>query len=96
MSQARRTASDARSDGLELVSNLREMGDALRSNAERLLGDVQSIHRRMVAELDREERALGLTSSSGPRRPSPGAPPREESRDDGGDNLDVPEFIPPG
>jgi hypothetical protein len=37
---------------MELVSNLREMGDVLRSNAERLLHDIQRIHSRMVGELE--------------------------------------------
>ena len=78
------------------MSNLREIGDALRSNAERLLSDVQTIHRRMVAEIDREERALGLASSSAPRRPSPERHGGRAPRDSGGDDLDVPEFIPPG
>ena len=50
---ARTAASDVRTEGLEIVDNLREMGDSLRSNAERLLRDVQMIHSRMLAQLDR-------------------------------------------
>jgi hypothetical protein len=50
---ARATAEGVRAEGMELVSNLREMGDALRANAERLLMDIQSVHSRMVRELDR-------------------------------------------
>jgi hypothetical protein len=53
LGQARIATADVRSEGLELVQNLREMGDSLRSNAERLLRDVQAIHSRMVAGLDR-------------------------------------------
>jgi hypothetical protein len=74
------------------------MGDALRANAERLLGDVQTVHRRMLAEIDREERALGLRSGAADRGAQRSAP-----RESGGsvrrpadDELDVPEFIPPG
>lgn len=37
---------------MELVSNLREMSDVLRSNAELLLHDIQKIHSRMVGELE--------------------------------------------
>ena len=95
MSEARRTASDARSEGLELVSNLREMGNSLRANAERLLGDVQTVHRRMLAEIDRDERALGLTSGR-VRRTGGSEPEAPEARGDGADELEIPEFIPPG
>jgi vacuolar-type H+-ATPase subunit H len=102
---ARSTASDLHTEGLEIVSNLRQMGDSLRSNAERLLRDVQMIHSRMVAELDRADGGLGALSgyraSRAPDRPargSDGAPrdrlPREPI--EGGEVLDVPEFIPPG
>jgi hypothetical protein len=96
LAQARIAAADVRSEGMELVNNLREMGDALRSNSERLLRDVQAIHSRMVGELDRVDGGasrLSVPSDSGAaRRP----------RDLGvrgptdGDELDVPEFIPPG
>jgi hypothetical protein len=95
LAQARIASGDVRSEGLELVTNLREMGDALRSNSERLLRDVQAIHSRMVAELDRVDGGasrLSVPRDSGARRP----------RDLGvrgptdGDELDVPEFIPPG
>ena len=47
---ARATADGVRAEGMELVSNLREMGDVLRANAERLLHDIQSIHSRMVSD----------------------------------------------
>jgi hypothetical protein len=61
---ARASADGVRAEGMELVSNLREMGDVLRSNAERLLRDVQSIHARMVGELDRVEPEPDSTSPS--------------------------------
>jgi hypothetical protein len=68
------------------------MGDALRSNAERLLRDVQQIHSRMTSELARPALERGGRSSS-PARPRPRdnafAMPVDE------DSLDVPEFLPP-
>jgi vacuolar-type H+-ATPase subunit H len=93
---ARTNASDVRTEGLELVGNLREMGDSLRSNAERLLRDVQLIHSRMVAQIDRVDggagRAAGgsLSRRTGARSRGGGTGPGDE------DVLDVPEFIPPG
>ena len=59
LEDARATADGVRSEGLELVSNLREMSNSLRSNAERLLGDVQRVHSRLVAQIERVERAAG-------------------------------------
>ena len=53
----RTTASDVRSEGLQIAADLREMGDSLRSNAERLLRDVQRIHSQLVARLDRIDAA---------------------------------------
>ena len=85
---ARTTASDARSEGLEVAANLRDMGDSLRSNAERLLRDVQRIHSQLLARLDRIDAGPGQAPA--PRR-SPGAEPPA----DNGEVLDVPEFIPP-
>jgi hypothetical protein len=94
MSEARTTANEIRTEGLEIVSNLREMGDSLRSNATRLLRDVQEVHSRMVAEVDQRETALGLGSASRRRDAAPRGerPPSPEA----GEELDVPEFIPPG
>ena len=107
MEDARATADGVRSEGLELVSNLREMSNSLRSNAERLLGDVQRVHSRLVAQIERVERATGDSGSRSAGRggrPSGRRSERDESAsdserlstpvDDGG--LDVPEFIPPG
>jgi hypothetical protein len=83
------------------------MGDALRSNADRLFRDVQMIHSRMVAELDRVDGGLpaggrrargaaGESSSQARSRPSPGSGRSLPTPPDDGDGLDVPEFIPPG
>ena len=87
MNNARTTANEIRTDGLEIVSNLREMGDSLRANAQRLLRDVQEIHSRMMAAIDQKEAELGL-------EPAPRA--RRSTRSAEGEPLDVPEFIPPG
>jgi hypothetical protein len=99
---ARGAASDVRTEGLELVGNLREMGDSLRSNAERLLRDVQMIHSRMMAQVDRIDGGAGRSSPASSWRSVGGGSSRSRSRggafepppDD--DVLDVPEFIPPG
>ena len=80
-------------EGLELVENLREMGDVLRSNAERLLRDVQAIHSRMVAELDQADAGVPRRPRARPLRAAGrrrAAPRRRPSED-----FDVPEFIPP-
>lgn len=50
---ARASADGVRAEGMELVSNLREMSDVLRSNADLLLRDIQAIHARMIGELER-------------------------------------------
>jgi hypothetical protein len=89
-------AADVRTEGLEIAGNLREMGDSLRSNAERLLRDVQMIHSRMVAELDRVDGGLGAVQASRGTGASSGAERRSRPRSESeADVLDVPEFIPP-
>jgi antirestriction protein len=89
---AQATADGVRDEGMELVSNLREMSDALRSNAERLLHDIQTIHSRMLGELERvdpEGVATRLLSESEPADEASQAPAGEEQ-------LDVPDSIPCG
>lgn len=93
LQDARATADGVRDEGLLLVSNLRETGNSLRTNAERLLQDVQHIHARMVDELG--PAARGTRPAGG--RPSPRTSDREPpaaglNNDEG---LDVPDFIPP-
>jgi vacuolar-type H+-ATPase subunit H len=103
---AHAAADGVRAEGLELVANLRQMGDSLRSNAERLLRDVQLIHTRMVATLDQSggasARRLGSSGHDGGRAwkssstslvTAPGASTRASRGRD--EELDVPEFIPP-
>jgi vacuolar-type H+-ATPase subunit H len=84
---ARATAEGVRAEGMELVSNLREMGDVLRANAERLLADIQSIHARMVRELDRVDPARSRSDAAA-EAPVPAAEPAGSA-----DELDVPDFI---
>jgi vacuolar-type H+-ATPase subunit H len=91
---ARNAAGDVRTEGIELAGNLREMGDSMRSNAERLLRDVQMIHSRMVAEIDRVDGGVGRDPS--PVRESLPGERRRPALSDSGEVLDVPEFIPPG
>src|SRR6202012_1938537 len=97
----RATADGVRSEGLELVSNLREMSNSLRANAERLLGDVQRVHSRLVAQVERGGGAAG-GGGGGARGPGARRRERNEPAADGervptavDDGLDVPEFIPP-
>ena len=82
------TADGVRSEGMELVSNLREMADSLRSNAERLLRDIQRIHASMMSDLDRV--MPGVAGEGGPEASTPSS----RSGSVSGEELDVPEFIP--
>lgn len=98
-------ADGVRAEGLELVANLRQMGDSLRSNAERLLRDVQLIHTRMVATLEdaggtpspRGSLGRGAARTSTPSSSASRAAASNSGRPARGfeDELDVPEFIPP-
>jgi uncharacterized membrane protein YqiK len=100
LGEARVAATGVRSEGMELVSNLREMGDSMRSNAELLLRDVQAIHSRMVSQLDRID--AGASRVPAPRTSERDAGSGRRPRDRGSaggdhnDELSVPEFIPPG
>jgi cell division septum initiation protein DivIVA len=90
---SRVAADEARTEGLEVVANLREMGSSLRANAERLLRDVQRIHSDLIGRLERMDGELG--GEGRPRR----APADDRTRPApaaDGEVLDVPEFIPPG
>ncbi len=106
MRAAEQTAAEIDIEGNQVVRDLRELGDSLRANAERLLRDVQAIHSRMVEQIERIEsaareapsrgRSRGDTDSAAaegptrPRRRTTAAPSAD------GDELDVPEFLPPG
>ena len=92
---ARSAAGDVRAEGLEIVENLREMGDSLRSNAQRLLLDIQSVHSRMVAEIERADGDLPRAQAPARLRESAGGRrTREVEAPPDGEALDVPEFIP--
>src|SRR5262249_6842461 len=104
---ARATADGVRAEGMEIVSELRQMGDALRSNSERLLGDIQAIHSRMLSRLEGVEAPGTETSGEGAERPSApagsGEPPNSEhsaSSDEpasaNDEELELPDFISPG
>jgi hypothetical protein len=82
------TAEGVRAEGMELVSNLREMGDVLRANAERLLHDIQDIHLRMVSELERVDPGGGVVDSRPDAEDQASEPAPSESEE-----LDVPDFI---
>jgi vacuolar-type H+-ATPase subunit H len=101
MSDARAAATQVRDEGVELVGNLREMGDALRSNSQRLLRDVQRVYSQLVSRLDEVDGEFAAThrSQGGSSRAIERVRPAT-SRDlppppDNGEVLDVPEFIPP-
>ncbi|HTX32143.1 MAG TPA: hypothetical protein VMD09_12215 [Solirubrobacteraceae bacterium] len=80
---ARATADGVRAEGMEVVSNLRQISDALREMSERVLRDVQAIHTRMVGELERAD----PTQSSASPEPASGESDPE---------LDVPDFVARG
>jgi vacuolar-type H+-ATPase subunit H len=104
MSEARAAATQVRDDGQELVGNLGEMSEALRSNSQRLLRDVQRVYSQLVAKLDAVDGSFAATQRSQGGRARPAAVARDSAagRDrelppppDNGEVLDVPEFIPP-
>jgi hypothetical protein len=107
MSEARLTADEVRKEGLELVANLRQMGDSLRANAERFIRDVQSVHSQMLSRIERAEgeghvagsgsAAAARDAGAGRRRRADGAWESARNRfetPDGDEIPDVPEFIP--
>jgi hypothetical protein len=95
---ARATAEGVRAEGMEIVSELRQMGDALRGNAERLLRDIQAIHSRMLSRLDEVEAELdaGSDSGAGSAQTAPGAEGASPESTSEADELEVPDFVSPG
>jgi vacuolar-type H+-ATPase subunit H len=94
--EAREVSGNVRADGAELAQHVKQLGDSLRRNAERLLGDVQGVHSTYLAQIDKvdPERTHLPTPGSGRRAADAG---RSRGRDlAGSDDLDVPEFIPRG
>jgi vacuolar-type H+-ATPase subunit H len=96
MSEARTTADEFRKEGMQLVGNLRQMGDSLRANAERILRDVQGVHSQMVARIERAEGDSPAGSAPRRQRSNGGrTSARAEFGAAAGDDIpDVPEFIP--
>jgi len=98
LGEARVAAADVRSEGTELVNNLREMGGSLRSNAELLLRDIQAVHSRMLADLDRVDGGAGRIPI--PRAGGPESATRRRALEPELDGpidgeLDIPEYNPP-
>jgi hypothetical protein len=92
-------AREVLAEGTGLSKNLRELSVSMRNNAERLLRDVRLAHGGMTARLDQ------VGPGGEPRAPRPGerrgagaarrtAGPGDDD-EDSGEDLDVPEFIPP-
>jgi vacuolar-type H+-ATPase subunit H len=96
MRETRDVSGTVRGDGVELADHVKQLGDSLRRNAERLLNDVQAVHSTYLSQIDKVDPARSqlrsLPSSSGGRS----GERRPRGRDDSGDELDVPEFIPRG
>jgi cell division septum initiation protein DivIVA len=84
---ARATADGVRAEGMEVVSNLRQISDALREMSERVLEDVEAIHARMVGELKQVDPGSAVGHPPAPEPPDAQSP---------ADELDVPDFIAPG
>jgi chromosome segregation ATPase len=82
VAEARAATRDVLREGEQLSGHLRELADALRINAERLLRDVREAHGALNARLDAVDRD---------RRP---APPVRRRSEPAPPDLDVPEFIP--
>lgn len=76
---ARATADGVRAEGMEVVSNLRQISDTLRELSDRVLEDVEAIHARMVEELEKVAPDGALPTAEPPRA--------------AGDELDVPDFV---
>jgi len=94
---ARDVSGDVRADGVELADHVRQLGESLRRNAERLLNDVQAVHSTYLDKIDKVDpsrsKLRALEPGSARRSGERGRSSRET---DSGDDLDVPEFIPRG
>jgi cell division septum initiation protein DivIVA len=88
---ARATADGVRAEGMEVVSNLRQISDTLRELSEQVLQDVQAIHARMVGELER----VGPEAGPAADPPAATAPARKPPAG-GADDLEVPDFVARG
>ena len=93
-SEARAIAQDIMGEGSEISRNLRELAVSLHNNAERLLRDVRLTHGGMTARLDQV--APDASDEGADKTRSGGKTAAAASKDEPGDDLDVPEFIPRG
>ena len=91
-SEARVVAQDILGEGGEISRNMRELAVSLHNNAERLLRDVRLTHGGMTARLDQV--APDASDESADKARSSGKAAAAASKDEPGDDLDVPEFIP--
>jgi hypothetical protein len=76
-------------EGEEISANLRELGDALRANADRLLRDIRLAHAELTSRLDRADPSGRAGSAVGSASRAPASPSTDRPPE-----LDVPEFIP--
>lgn len=99
---ARASADGVRAEGMEVVSNLRQISDTLREMADRVLEDVEAIHARMVGELERVRATADDSLTVAPGHDGPAAPARAEPEELAvparaePEELDVPDFVARG
>ncbi len=94
---ARATADGVRAEGMEVVSNLRQISETLRVLAERVFEDVEAIHARMVEELEGAGQVAEVSEASPVGEVSEVSPEGEVSEvSPEGDELDVPDFLARG
>jgi vacuolar-type H+-ATPase subunit H len=88
LAQARAAAREVLHDGEEISGHLRELGDALRVNAERLLLDVRLTHAELTSRLERVD-PEAWNGAEPADAPTPATAPVERPPE-----LDVTEFVP--
>ena len=92
---ARAAARETLKEGTALSDDLRQLGESLMVNADRLLRDVREAHDRLVAALERfgpdPQPRTDPDRRPAPARKGAAARPRASLP---GEELDVPEFIP--
>jgi len=92
VAEARAAARRALEEGTGLSGDLQDLGESLRRNAERLLRDVKLAHARLTADLDQADSPRARSAASSAHTGRGSRPERRAAR--GGDDLDVPEFLP--
>jgi vacuolar-type H+-ATPase subunit H len=100
LSDARLIAGEVQADGQLLASQVRELGDSMRSNADRLLRDVQAVHSTFLAQVDKLDPSRSALGPGPTRTNSRSSTPRGGTSATStptrapGEDLEVPEFIP--